>query len=163
MAYLRTFWIDEAVQYPDRFDMQTLPDGKVNLTASPGTIDTNGTPQSAKNFNNLEEGIHAANELGAELTRIALLHERTLNGLVGETGTTTLTNTLIYPFNNSTKTVSLITPRDTTDYTVSVDTGNAASFGRIVITDKLQNGFKIAFTGGAASLDVRYTITGGNH
>jgi hypothetical protein len=83
--------------------------------------------------------------------------------VTGETGRVTLTNTLEYPFNNSVRTVSLAERRDTEDYTVDVDTGTARGVGNVIIFDKLVNGFKIAFTGGAASVAVNYTVRGGIH
>lgn len=33
--------------------------------------------------------------------------------------------------------------------------------GEIVVTDKLTNGFKLAFTGSASSVTVKYTVIGG--
>ena len=73
-----------------------------------------------------------------------------------------LKNTASYPFNNSTKTVSLAITRDNTDYTVDVDiqahTGNV---GEIQIYDKQLNGFKVKYDGSAESATLILRIKGG--
>lgn len=84
--------------------------------------------------------------------------------LKGQTGKITLTNSSDYPFNNSEKSVSLASVLDTTDYTIDTEVEvpiNGESVGRIVIRDKLKNGFKIGFTGSAQSVTVKYTVRGG--
>ena len=95
--------------------------------------------------------------------RLLLHHAQNLKKLNGEVGTVALTNTLAYPFNDSVKTVSLATKRDTTDYDVSVDAAGAGGggIGHVIVSDKQVNGFKIAFTGGAKSVSVKYVVTGG--
>jgi len=157
----RTLWQDHVTEFENRYRESNNPDGTITHTRVEGEILQEGTPQNAANFNNIEERVIAAAEIGAELTRKTLQHERTLNAVKGETGVLTLINTLRYPFNNSVVTVPIVNTRGTTDYTVDVDTGAAGGVGRIVIFDKLRNGFRMAFTGGAASVDVRYTIRGG--
>ena len=162
--YKKTEWLDHVTQYDNRFREQNNSDGTISHIPVEGEVIQEGTPQNATNFNNIETGIFAANETAAELARVALQHDREINALSGETGTITLNNTSTYPFNNSVKSVSLATPRDTGDYAVDVyvtapTDGNRV--GRIVVTDKLKNGFKIAYTGGAASVTVRYTVRGG--
>lgn len=162
--YNRKYWQDHVTQYENRYTETTNPDGTITHVPVEGTVIQEGTPQNATNFNNLETGVYAGNELGADLVRLMLQQGRALSKIKGEPGTVALTNTLTYPFNNSVKTVSLSEKRDTADYTVEiegVDAGIADNAGRIVITDKLVNGFKIAFTGGAASVSVKYTIRGG--
>jgi len=162
--YKRQYWQDHVTQFENRYRETTNPDGSIQHTPVEGEILQEGTPQNARNFNNAEEGIFAANATAAELTRVALQQGRAIGKIKGETGTVTLTNTLAYPFNNSIVTVSLAERRDTTDYTVDVDASAAISgggIGRIVITDKLVNGFKIAFTGAAASVTAKYIVRGG--
>lgn len=80
-----------------------------------------------------------------------------------EKGTVTLTNSDFNPFNNSLKSVSLKTARASKDYVVTIlsaksTTGN---IGEVVVSDRLVNGFKLAFTGSAASVTVEYMVTGG--
>lgn len=162
--YKKTDWRDHVTQYDNRFREQNNSDGTISHIPVEGEVIQEGTPQNATNFNNIETGIFSAHETAAELARVALQHEREINALSGETGTITLKNTSAYPFNNSVKSVSLAKPRDTGEYTVdtyiSASTGNG-SVGRVVVTDKLKNGFKIAYTGGAASVTVKYTVRGG--
>ncbi len=162
--YKKTDWRDHVTQYDNRFREQNNSDGTISHIPVEGEVIQEGTPQNATNFNNIETGIFSAHETAAELARVALQHEREINALSGETGTITLKNTSAYPFNNSVKSVSLTKPRDTGEYTVdtyiSASTGNG-SVGRVVVTDKLKNGFKIAYTGGAASVTVKYTVRGG--
>lgn len=79
-----------------------------------------------------------------------------------DTGTVTLTNTLAFPFNNSIKSVALSDERFNTDYTIYTEIVSAEGIvGDIEISDKLINGFKIAYTGSAKSVTVKYYITGG--
>jgi len=81
---------------------------------------------------------------------------------VCEEGTVTLTNTEVYPFNNSMQSVALVTEQADTSYAVVADvvssTGDA---GEIVVSDKQVNGFKLGYTGGATTAVVHYFIMGG--
>jgi len=118
----------------------------------------------AKIENANEQGTFAANEMADFLfLQIHQLH-RGVRAAIGESGTVTLTNTQTWPFNNSLYTVALQTPRDTMNYTVTVEivsaTGGAA--GAITVANKLLNGFQLSFDGSAASVTVRYNVTGGN-
>jgi hypothetical protein len=160
--YKRQYWQDHVTQYENRYREQNNADGTITHIPVEGEVLQEGTPQNANNFNNLETGVFAAYELGAEAVRLLLQHGRTLSGLEGESGAVTLTNSLSYPFNNSAKTVTIAAVRDTEDYSVDVYTGaDNPSIGRVVVYDKLKNGFKIAHTGSAASVAVKYTVRGG--
>ena len=159
--YNRQFWQDHVTQYENRRRDSNNPDGTITFIPVEGEIIQEGTPQNARNFNNIETGVVASNELGAELTRLLLQHGRALNMVAGESGAVTLNNSLVYPFNNSVVSVPITAVRDTTDYTVDVDTGAQRGVGRVIVFDKLKNGFKIAFTGGAASVTANYTVRGG--
>lgn len=57
MAYRRTHWKDHAVKRPRTYTMATNSDRSVTLTPAPEEIMQKGTPQSATNFNNIEEGL----------------------------------------------------------------------------------------------------------
>lgn len=83
------------------------------------------------------------------------------DALICETGTVTLTNTQTFPFNNSQKSVALANTQKNTKYVVIPEDVTEGNIGEIVITDKQVNGFKIAFTGSAASATVKYTVIGG--
>lgn len=75
-----------------------------------------------------------------------------------------MTNSLAYPFNNSLKTIQITPQKVSTDYMVipEVLSATGGPVGFINITDKLLNGFKIAYTGSASSATIRCHITGGN-
>lgn len=84
----RTNWKDHVVERPRTFRETTNSDGSKTLTPDPGQILQQGTPQSAKNFNQLEEAVqHLANaydmmatiyqaELRDAQKRIELLEEK---------------------------------------------------------------------------------------
>ena len=104
----------------------------------------------------------SAEVLGMEAMRVLLLHQRALNSLASETGEITLTNSQKYPFNNSTKTVALKQKMDTTAYTVEADVlSSAGEVGRIVVSDKQLNGFKVSYTGSATSAKIKFFVKGG--
>lgn len=57
MAYTKTVWSDRQVQFPLRFQ-QTLVSGTTyDFTPVEGTITTAGTPLTASNLNNIENGV----------------------------------------------------------------------------------------------------------
>lgn len=164
-TYERKDWIDEAVQYPERYTMQSLQQGMVNLTPSPGTVDTVGTPQSAVNFNHIERGILDAN-IAVSLLALHLqqFKDTFTDETMPEVGTATLTNTLKLPFNNSLKTISLSKNRKTMNYAVeilSAVSSDATPVGDITVSNRLLNGFGLAYSGSAASVTIKYKITGG--
>jgi hypothetical protein len=183
MAYSIKQWFDHVVQYPNRFTYTPNGDGTTTETPAPGEIIQQGTPQSAANFNNNEHGTFAANEMADFLVIQTLQLQRELmsqtlqlrNELMSQTlqlrhetlsdiGTITLTNTQVFPFNNSGSTVALQTLRDTTDYIVTVEVQSVAggAAGDITISNKLRNGFQLSFDGSASQVVVRYNVTGGN-
>ena len=75
----------------------------------------------------------------------------------------TLTNSQEYPFNNSVQTVPLSKARNHTDYTVIAEIAEYSGgfVGDIVVTDKLTNGFKVAFDGSASSVKLKIYVKGG--
>ena len=80
----------------------------------------------------------------------------------GEEIEVNLTNSNDFYFNNSAKTVALSAMRSTTDYRVDTEIqGNTINVGDIVVYDKQMNGFKIAYTGSAASVTVKCYVSGG--
>ena len=81
---------------------------------------------------------------------------------VVETGTVTLTNSLEFPFNNSSRTVALQTSQANADYLVDVEvTAFTGNVGKIEVSNRMTNGFALAFTGSATSVTVRYFVIGG--
>ena len=82
--------------------------------------------------------------------------------LICENGTATLTNSRKFPFNDSLKSVALANRQRNTQYVVIAEVVTVAgNIGDVVISDKQVNGFKMGFTGGAASATVNYIVIGG--
>ncbi len=156
-------WKDHVTQFSNRYKEINNADGTITHEAVEGEVIQEGTPQNAKNFNDMEQRILAAGEVaGLAMLKVGAV-ENKVEGLAGEIIETTLTNSKEYPFNNSKKTLALKTPRGNLDYTVFVEssTEDAGGIGEIKITDKQLNGFKIEFTGAAKEVSVKCTVQGG--
>ena len=81
---------------------------------------------------------------------------------VVETGSTTMTNSQEFPFNNSRKTVALVTNQANSDYLVDVEVDTAnGNVGEVIVSSRMTNGFAIEFTGSATSVTVNYFVIGG--
>ena len=134
----------------------------LGVEASPLDVPNDGRGQTISAFVIDGKQYAVSAILGALNQRIVTLETSNGTGFIGETGTTSLTNSLEFPFNNSQKTVALVNRQDDTDYVVFTEiqsaTGNP---GEIVISDKQVNGFKIAHTGGASAVTVKYYVIGG--
>lgn len=165
MGYGRKFWQDHVTEFQNRFKETSNSDGSITHTPADGSVLQQGTPQNAVNFNNLEEGIFASNEMGCESALKLLHHEQALKQLDGVTGEVSLTNTLDYPFNNALATVALTlaAARKTTNYSVDIEvlSSSGGDIGHIQITDKLKNGFKVAYSGSAKTAKFKYIVKGG--
>lgn len=149
-------WLDHVTRPSNVFKVVDNKDGTWTITPA-GTVMQQGTPQDQTHFNNMEAGILDAHTAISLLTNFARQ-----NAWEIERGTIKLTNTLKFPFNNSQKTIALKTVRDITDYAVIVDvTGFVGNVGDIEITDKLINGFKLAYNGGASEATIDYVVIGG--
>lgn len=123
-----------------------------------------GTPQSAGNFNNMENGIQDGAIAAAQLAIFAKELEHRLDDEAAvEEHTVTLTNSQQYPFNNSKTTINLTKVRTNKTYVVDVEitAHSGGEVGDIKITDKLLNGFKVEFDGSATSVTVTLRIKGG--
>lgn len=97
---------------------------------------------------------------------IALLKEVVITGeiedlVICESGSITLNNSLVFPFNNSQTTIALANTQLDTDYAVITEVGNQGNVGDITVFDKQVNGFKMAYTGSAASVTINYYVLGG--
>lgn len=161
--YQPTIWQDHVTQYENRYTESRNDDGTITHTPVEGEIIQQGTPQSATNFNHMEDGISNAGELAALMAIEHIHQQQATKDLAGETMTVTLTNTQEYPFNNSIKTVSLAQTRNHLDYTVTAEVVEySGGFpGGIEVSAKLLNGFKVAFTGSAKSVTVKLYVKGG--
>lgn len=80
-----------------------------------------------------------------------------------EIKTVALTNSQKWPFNNSQQTVALTTNRPTTNYTVDAEIKAVAggAVQDVKISDRLANGFKVAYEGDATSATLKLIIKGG--
>lgn len=127
-----------------------------------GELIQEGTPMSRTQFYNMETGILGNNVLGAFLVSQVMQHQRSLADFEGEIKEVTLTNSLVYPFNNSAKTVALEHERDTLKYQVSVEVISSDGLvGDVEVYDKALNGFKLRYTGSAKNVKLRYYVQGG--
>ena len=163
MAYKRTYWQDHVTEYSDRYNETQNPDGTITHIPVEGNIIQQGTPQNAQNFNNLEEGVFAADQLATEAARMAKVNARELDAEKGEKVTVNLTNSANYPFNNSVQNISIAQKKTKTDYYVDVEVVSVTGggVGDFRISDKLLNGFKLAFTGAATAVSVICRVRGG--
>lgn len=81
---------------------------------------------------------------------------------VQEVGTVALSNSLKFPFNNSQQSVALEAKRDNLNYiVVIVNIAGEGNVGEVEVTDRLENGFKISYTGSASSATITYAVIGG--
>ena len=163
MSYKWTEWQDHVTEFEDRYTESRNEDGTITHTPVEGEILQQGTPQSAKNFNRMEDGITNASELAA-LLAIGVIHQRQqTENLSGDVLEVELTNSMEYPFNNSVKTVALKRPRNNLDYTVTAEVMECSggSTGDIEVTEKLVNGFKIEYTGSAKKAKLKVFVKGG--
>lgn len=127
-----------------------------------GNLLQKGTPLSAKNMNHIEDGVLEANLLSAMLSQYNMQLGRILADLEEEIGQVALTNSETFPFNNSIKTIALQKQRDNLNYRVITEVISAdGEVGNVIVTDKQLNGFKIAFTGSAKNVTIKYYVQGG--
>lgn len=162
--YKILIWKDHAVTPGNTYKVKENSDGSITLTPT-GEVIQQGTNMSAVNFNNLETGVLAANLTALEAIRNIKLLQDKAAALEGFVLTATLTNTQKYPFNNSKKTIALsgANVRYNKDYTVTVEVESYSGgcVGDIVVSDKLLNGFKVAHTGSAKTVNVKIYVQGG--
>lgn len=123
----------------------------VTIKADPSVI-----LASKKDIYDLDERIQVNSEQ-------LIKNNRELEDCKSEIQTITLTNNQEYPFNNSIKTVNLLETRNSLNYSIIIEVMNGIGgfIGDIVITEKALNGFKIAYTGSATSIEVKLYIQGG--
>lgn len=161
--YIPVFWKDRVVQFPRRVSIENLGNGIQEWTPAPGEIIERGTQQSATHFNHMEDGITNACELAALLVTEVIHMKQEAADETGETLFLTLTNNQEYPFNNSMKTVALKTERNHLDYTVTTEVleYGGGCVGDIEVTEKLVNGFKVAYTGSAKEVKLKVFVKGG--
>lgn len=161
--YAPTSWKDHAVDPVNTYRIVENADGTITLIPA-GKVVQQGTNMSAVNFNNMESGIFAANLTGLEAMQVIRLFGDKATALEGVILEAELTNNQKYPFNNSVKTLAFDSAniRNNKDYTVIVEAEAEGGFvGDIIISDKMLNGFKIAYTGSARKVAVKCYVQGG--
>lgn len=162
--FIPTLWEDEVVEHPYRYKETDNGDGTIEHTPDPGEVFSEGTPQNAANFNHLERfGTFMAIEMANETVRMLMSTRRELEGIVGEKIEVTLTNTQEYPFNNSQKMVQFPESRNNMDYTIEPEivSRTGGEVGDILFSDKLLNGFKVAYSGSATKVVLNLYVRGG--
>jgi len=164
-------WQDEVRDPANAFTVTDGPGG-TKIIERAGSQIQQGTQQSAANFNQMVNEANEALIMSTINAQELRQHQRDLEGvhedlealnneILGEVKTVTMTNSLVYPFNNS-KTTVAITTRKSTDYRVIVELqGAPANVGEIFITDRTINTFKVEYTGSAPSVTVKCYISGG--
>lgn len=164
-----TTWLDQVWDDSTVFLIEDLGNDQYRITRA-GSVIQLGTEQDALHFNNIEGGVvdaHVAigllvNALRQTTWRVDELEDLLRKHRTVEVGTITLTNTLKYPFNNSERTIALVTPQDNGDYIVDVNvTAQVGGVEEVIVSSKLTNGFKMAFLGGGSSCTVKYVVIGG--
>lgn len=156
-------WQDHVTQYENRYTESRNDDGSITHNPIEGEVLQEGTPQNGTNFNKMQAWAIQGTEMAA-LAIISAMHgKQAIEDLAGDVVEVTLSNGEAYPFNNSEKTLSLARKRNHKDYTVSADVmGYSGGFpGDVVVADKLENGFKIAYTGSAKSVTLKVFVKGG--
>ena len=157
--YTKCVWVDESDEYEDRYTETMNPDGTISHEKVRGEVYVEGTPMDAAHFNNMEDGIFGAHEKLVDLDdRAGTLEDLTLP----EVHTVTRTNTLEIPFNDSLESVAFTKERDNLNYIVEVVKVECeGNYGEIQVADRQVNGFKIGYTGSAASAKITFAVTGG--
>lgn len=155
--YQPTDWRNHTTDKPGRYNItKNNDDNTYNITRA-GQVMQQGTPQDQAHFNHMEQGI-----FDAHIAIGILVNALRQQSWEIETGEIELTNTAVFPFNNSVKSVPLVTHKENGEYLViPVATAPSGNIGEIVVTDRLTNGFKLAFTGSAPRVTVKYTVIGG--
>lgn len=84
MAYNRTRWFDHATERPRTYTQVTNPDNSVTLNPAYGEVIQEGTPQSATNFNNIEDALQHLYVAYDMMTTIVQAQMRALTKRVAE-------------------------------------------------------------------------------
>ena len=156
-------FLDHVVEYPGRFQETDLGNNLIQHDPAPGEIVQEGTPLNAANMNLLDTAALQAIMMGSLNTSLLRQLSDKVDAQAGEQIEVTLTNSQQYPFNNSNKAVQLGTNRNKKNYTVLVEvlSSEGGGVGEILVTNKLLNGFQIAYTGAASSVTVNCIVQGG--
>lgn len=164
----RTHWLDHVMSETGLYNVVKSQKGGANTyTISPyGTVMQQGTYQDSEHFNRIEDILVSHEVAGGMLIAQVLQNRSDIDDLfrdtLAEEGSVTLTNSMAFPFNNSKKTVALKTRRHNAHYAVVAEAGaHTGNIGEIEVSDILANGFKLAYTGSAPSVTIKYKVIGG--
>lgn len=154
---------DHVVVYTNRYRMTNLGGNMVQLDKEPGEVVQQGTPLNGANMNKLDSAALEAAYI-AVLNSLEIRHLKDqADAQEGEQIQVKLTNNQTYPINDSIKAVPLSRNRNRKNYTVLAEivSSTGGGVGEIRVTDKMVNGFKIAFSGGASSVTLNCVVQGG--
>lgn len=161
--YEEKIWLDHVTEHENRYREQTNGDGTITHIPVEGEVLQQGTPQSGANFTHMEFGISEAHTIAGLLAMRSIHAEQKMGDLAGEIIQVELNNTQAYPFNDSMKTVALATRRNNANYTVVPEVVSVSGGGMkdVEISEKLVNGFKVAFHGSAKKVVLKLAVQGG--
>ena len=166
----RTLWQDHVLSETGKYRVTDTDISDVKYITPFGEVMQQGTMQDANHFNGIEDGLDAhelainllLNKVRLDFWKFDEITEKLLKNAAVYTVTKEMTNSGIYPFNNSRITIPLPKACENVNYIISAEVisfnGNV---GEVDITDKLTNGFKAAYTGSAPFATVKFTIIGG--
>ncbi len=162
-GYEPTHWLDHTVEYPNRWEFEQVGENLVQAKRAEGRTIQQGTPQRASYFNHVEMGILEATLMAQLLESRTLQMLRDIEGLTGEAGEVVIGGKGKYPFNEGVITVPLKVQRASLDYRVELEVSEVEDGMAETVRayDKQKNGFKIAFSGSAKSVKIKYWVTGG--
>lgn len=162
-------WLNEVVENPNHFTI--VDSGKQNssgrtiyiITPEPGETIQEGTPIDDDNLNSMDQAGWEALQTAKFVANLERQTRDHVDAIEGEVIRVNLTNTQKYPFNNSEKTITLAKRRNKTNYTVLVEviSSTGGGVGDIRITDRVDNAFKISYSGAATAVTVDCYVQGG--
>lgn len=167
--YAKTVWLDHVTDKPGLYVINDNHDGTWTITPA-GKVMQQGTPQDQAHFNNIETGIwdiyaafgmmfNTVRQQGWQLNETVATID---NSWQIVSGSVDLTNARTYPCNNSKKIVSLGKNMGSTSYLVMTELVKSdGPVGDIEVSEKLVNGFKLAYNGSAKSATIKYIAIGG--
>ena len=163
MAYNILVWKDHAVAPANTYTVTENDDGTITLTPA-GEIIQQGTNMSAVNFNNMETGIFAANLGAAEALQLLRLVKDKTDSL------RELSSKIRLPIRRSTRLTTAQRPlRSEMKMSVTIriirslwkQRLRTALLATLLLPTKMLNGFKLAYTGSASSVNVKCYVQGG--
>ena len=162
--YIPVKWKDHIVQFMRRF-MMTNGEGPglVYLTPSPGEIEQQGTPQSARNFGHMDLGILEGQLVANLMFTTGRQQAGVIESLTGQQFDVTLSNSRKYPATNAIATVALTKYLNNTDYQLhyKILECSGGYVESVEFYYLASNAFKVKYTGSATSAKLRIYVTGG--